>query len=504
MKDAHYDVAILGSGIAGGTLGLILARAGVRVLILEKDTHPKFAVGESTIPQTSMMFEFMAKRFNAPELHHLGSYWTLSEHVSSMCGIKKGFNYIYHSPGKHQNPDHQNQTILNPEIHLYRQDVDAYLAYKAVSAGAKLQQLTEVQGLDFNDSGVKIETSRGTFTAQYVVDASGPASPLAKKFNLRDTPTRCETFSRSIYTHMIDMKLYHECFPFQTVPSPLGDGTLHHIFDGGWIWVIPFNNHERSKNPLCSVGLQLDERFPKNGMTPEQEFFEYLNRLPDAAVQFKDARPVREWVSVDRLQYSSRKTTGNRFCVLAHAAGFIDPLYSRGLANTTETINALAPILINAVRTRDFSEEKFEYVERLQRNQLDRNDQVVRGSYISWADYDFWNAWFRVWGVAVMLGGLRLKNLLAQYRESGDPAFLPDSFSPAGFFGGDPDGNPKHGAFRDFFDQAVAKAYEVRKGKLSPEVAIRFIYDGLADGGFVDPKFKIANDERRYIKLAIP
>jgi FADH2 O2-dependent halogenase len=121
MKDAHYDVAILGSGIAGGTLGLILARAGVRVLILEKDTHPKFAVGESTIPQTSMMFEFMAKRFNAPELHHLGSYWTLSEHVSSMCGIKKGFNYIYHSPGKHQNPDHQNQTILNPEIHLYRQ-----------------------------------------------------------------------------------------------------------------------------------------------------------------------------------------------------------------------------------------------------------------------------------------------------------------------------------------------------------------------------------------------
>ena len=50
QPDEQYDVAILGAGMAGGVLGTVLARNGVRVLLLDAATHPRFAVGESTIP----------------------------------------------------------------------------------------------------------------------------------------------------------------------------------------------------------------------------------------------------------------------------------------------------------------------------------------------------------------------------------------------------------------------------------------------------------------------
>jgi len=246
--------------------------------------------------------------------------------------------------------------------------------------------------------------------------------------------TRTKTVSRSIFTHMIDVNLYHNSVPEQSAPSPLGEGTLHHIFDGGWVWVIPFNNFVGATNPLCSVGIQFDEQYPADDTPPQDEFDHWIAKMPSAASQFVNAKSVREWTKVNRLQFSSKRTTGDRFCILGHAAGFIDPLYSRGLVNTTEAINALAPLILQAFKADDFSAERFGYVETLQRNLLDNNDDMVRCSYLSWRDYDLWNAWFRLWAVAVMQGGLSLKTRLQRYAETHDKAFLPDAAAPSGFF----------------------------------------------------------------------
>src|SRR5688572_6758648 len=63
-----YDVAILGTGIGGTLLGAILAANGQKVLLLEQGTHPRFAIGESTIPETTVLLRLMAKRYGVPEL----------------------------------------------------------------------------------------------------------------------------------------------------------------------------------------------------------------------------------------------------------------------------------------------------------------------------------------------------------------------------------------------------------------------------------------------------
>jgi len=82
----RYDVAILGSGMAGGMLGAVLARNGVSVLLLDAATHPRFAVGESTIPYTSGMTRLIAARYQVPELRALSSFKGIKKHVSLNCG----------------------------------------------------------------------------------------------------------------------------------------------------------------------------------------------------------------------------------------------------------------------------------------------------------------------------------------------------------------------------------------------------------------------------------
>ena len=279
-----------------------------------------------------------------------------------------------------------------------------------------MQYRTSITEVDFKKEGVTLQGSQGeTFEARYLVDTSGQASILGRLLNLHDDPPRLRTHSRCLFTHMIDVKPHDDPrlpLGVSRLPKRLNSGTCHHIFDGGWLWVIPFNNRKRSTNPLVSVGLSFDSRrVPRpSGLSPEGEWKQFLERFPSIREQFKNARAVSEWVATDRLQRSCRTSVGKRNCLMAaaHGSGFVDALFSRGLANSTEVINALAARLLAALIDDDFSAERFEYLERLMSNNLVNNDRLVNCAYISFRDFDLWNAWFLIWALGVSLGELRL------------------------------------------------------------------------------------------------
>ena len=64
----HVDVTVLGSGIGGSTVAAILARQGISVAIVDAARHPRFALGESTIGETSFLLRMLAARYDgAPE-----------------------------------------------------------------------------------------------------------------------------------------------------------------------------------------------------------------------------------------------------------------------------------------------------------------------------------------------------------------------------------------------------------------------------------------------------
>jgi tetracycline 7-halogenase / FADH2 O2-dependent halogenase len=103
-SESSFDVAVLGTGISGAVLGMILASRGVRVVMVEAGVHPRFAVGESTIPHTSMLSMMLAEQYGLPELEIIAYPERIASEVCSTCGIKRAFGFAYHRPGQEYDP----------------------------------------------------------------------------------------------------------------------------------------------------------------------------------------------------------------------------------------------------------------------------------------------------------------------------------------------------------------------------------------------------------------
>lgn len=428
--EKKYDVIVLGSGLSGTILSTALAKLGHKILILDKASHPRFTVGESSIPYTTQILAGLSDYYDIPEL----SPKSLRKTLNYSCGVKENFSFIYQRPGK--NPENSEINMLNlgaPEFHFFRSDVDHYLLNIAIQYGVSCRHNVKLQDVSYGESCIRLSTSCGDFEASYVVDGSGHDSLLARKFDLREKPTHLESHTRSLFTHMVDVQPADELMPAKELgmPGHFHKGTLHHVFDGGWIWVIPFNNHDESTNPLVSIGLQLDTRmYPEKGEDPELEFFEFISRFPMVEKQFRNAKAVRPWVSTDRLQYSSVRGTGDRFCLLPHAYGFIDPLFSRGLALTMDGIKMLIPLLDRAIGKDDFAESNFQPYERLLKNGTDFHDLLVAGAMTSFRDYALWHAWFSFWGMSGSYGEMEAVKARLKM-EDGDPQMF-NSLTNAG------------------------------------------------------------------------
>jgi FADH2 O2-dependent halogenase len=433
-KNGPFDVIILGSGMAGSVLGAVLARNGASVLLVDAGVHPRFAVGESTTLYTLKAMRLLAARYGVPELEAITSYEDCLETVGPTAGTKRHFGFMLHHEGEEPDPAEVNQFSPPSKAlqtsHLHRPDSDSYLFHTAIRYGCVARQAFRVGEVELGEDEVAVVGPGGErYTGRYLVDASGFRSPIAHQLGLRSGPSALKHHSRSLFTHMLDVRPTDECLWMDTgdmPPIPWVQGTMHHMFDRGWFWIIPFNNDPRSKNPLVSIGLTLDERkYPKpEDMSPEEDFYHHVSRFPALERIFAEAKTVRPWVSTSRLQYTSTRTVGHRWCLMSHAAGFIDPLFSRGLTNTMEVINSLAWRLLGALRDDDFDVARFEYVERLQQGLVRYNDELVNCSFIGFESYDLWNAVYRVWCAAEVPINLRFDRYIERFAETGDDDVL--------------------------------------------------------------------------------
>ncbi|MEZ4728538.1 MAG: NAD(P)/FAD-dependent oxidoreductase [Caldilineaceae bacterium] len=411
-----YDVAIIGSGIGGSTLAAVLARQGISVIVFEGGTHPRFTIGESMILETSEAMRALAEFYDVPELAYYSSE-NFYSYIGTSHGVKRHFSFLHHTPGQQQDVSQSLQAVIpklpyGHEIHINRQDSDYLLTSIAISYGATVLQGTLIQDVQVEAERVTLVTNKGvTFHAQYVVDAGGMRSLLANKLAWRHRDLL--THSRAIFTHMIDVPCFNNIGPTRAAydfPYPLSQGTLHHVFHGGWLWIIPFNNHPAATNPLCSVGLQLDPRiYPqRNDLTPAAEFYEFINQFPDLCAQLRQARPVRDWLRVDRLQYSAHHIVGDRFALSAHAAGFVDPLYSKGLYLTHMSIFWLADLLLKAKQTGDYSAAAFAPLEEMTLSYIAMHDRLVASSFKSWSNPKLWQVYAVLWLLGAYLEYVRL------------------------------------------------------------------------------------------------
>ncbi|MCZ4556782.1 FAD-dependent oxidoreductase [Rhodococcus maanshanensis] len=483
----RYNVAILGAGVAGSTLATILARHNVDVLLIDAGLHPRFAVGESTVPYATVSMQIMAERYDVPELSALSDFRETAARVSTTCGQKQNFGFVYHEQGRPPEREKANQVVLptwyRTEAHWFRQDIDTYVFNLAVRYGAVARLNTRITEIDVDPgSGVRLRAASGEeFDADYLVDATGFRSVLAERFGLRELPTRARTHSRSLFTHMIGVQPFDEVsYVDYGQPSRWHDGTLHHVFDGGWLWVIPFDNHDTSMNPLCSVGLTLTGQAVVNDReAPEKEFAEFLQRFPAVAEQFRTAKAVRPWVSTGRLQYSASNTVGDRFCLTAQSAGAIDALFSRGLANSFQTVNSLAWRIIDAARDGDWSTTRFVDVDAIQQRMFDMHDDLAYASYVAFRDYGMWNAMIRVWDTYSFYAAATLEHALGKFMLHRDSSV---------FQAHESGGSALATGIRELLASARTTCEQVERGEVEPAAATETLL-GLVERGQFWPDY---------------
>src|SRR5580700_6681572 len=116
-----------------------------------------------------------------------------------------------------------------------------------------------------HDDEVRLEATRGgdslMVNARFVVDATGPRGFLHRAFNLPELPLSDFPATQALYTHFTGVRRLDELAPSEEIPPyPVDDAAVHHVFDGGWIWVLRFANGITSAGVAASSDASFDFR----------------------------------------------------------------------------------------------------------------------------------------------------------------------------------------------------------------------------------------------------
>jgi tetracycline 7-halogenase / FADH2 O2-dependent halogenase len=349
------DLAIVGSGFAGALLAMIARRLGHRVTLIERGRHPRFAIGESASPLAGVVIEQLADRYGLPRIRPLSAFgaWQRA-YPDVVCGLKRGFTYFKHEPGLRYAtaPDRSNQLLVaaSPsdelsDTHWLRADVDHFLVREAVTLGVDYVDEAALDGIEWHADGTPIlgGTRRGAplrVHARMVADASGPRGFLSRALNIADRGFDGYPATQALFSHFTGVARCDGMpeFAGDGPPYPIDDAALHHVFDGGWMWVLRFGNGVTSAGIAVVDSLAQDLRLA-DGAPAWQRF---LARFPSIASQFADARPIREFAWMPRLAYRAAQAGGEGWVMLPSAAAFIDPLFSTGIPLTLLGIERLA------------------------------------------------------------------------------------------------------------------------------------------------------------------
>ena len=356
MTQIDADVAVLGAGFGGTLTALMLDSIGLRPVVLEKASHPRFAIGESSTPTANMILRDLADRYTLPRLQSLAAHGAWRDtYPSVMSGRKRGFSYFRHRRGEPFMPDpgHANELLVAASSDPYqsdtqwlRADVDAFLAGEVRDAGIPLLENTAVTDVVKDDRWhvqARREGREVRCAAEFLIDATGGAT-LLPVLGFSDSDPSLNTHSRALYAHFDGLPRWRDWMAdhggcVEEHPFPCDEAALHHVLDDGWLWELRFDNGR------VSAGLVLDaQAHPVPECTPREEWRAHLKDYPTLARRFDQARvatPPGRIVRTGLLQRLVDRAAGPGWALLPFTAGFVDPLHSTGIAHTLSGIERL-------------------------------------------------------------------------------------------------------------------------------------------------------------------
>ena len=324
-EETACDVLVIGGGPAGATAATLLAEKGRRVVLLEKDRHPRFHIGESLLPLNLRIFERLGV---AQEVAAIGVLKPGARFVSDEHGKHTAFSF---AAGLNQDYTHSYQ--------VRRSELDALLFARARRAGADAREGLRVLDVALDARGGHRVVARDeagahhAFRARYVIDASGRDTFLATAMGSKARNPHNNT--AALYAHFRGVAPFGApekgvAFGAPDTGAPSAeaeDGNITvHLFDEGWFWMIPL------PGGVMSVGVVSNPDFFKRRRGSLEDYFlATLRAVPSVARRIARAELVTEVTATGNYSYESRVMHGDGWLMAGDAYAFIDPVFSSGV-----------------------------------------------------------------------------------------------------------------------------------------------------------------------------
>jgi flavin-dependent dehydrogenase len=304
----HSDVLVIGAGPAGSVAAGLLRQQGRQVLVLERETFPRFSIGESLLPQ-SMTFIEQAGMLRAV--------------VEAGFQYKNGATFVRGDLYTELDFREKHSEGWGTTYQVQRARFDHLLAQEAERMGAEVRYRHEVIAVDTSGDKpvVQVRSPDGevySVEASFLLDASGFGRILPKLLGL-ERPSAFPVRG-AIFTHIED---HIEIGAFDRNKIRI---TVHPEHVDVWYWLIPFSDGR------CSIGVVARQDFLARFQGTDTERLRTLVfEDPSSRTLLKDARwnmPARQITG-----YASNVSAlaGKGFALLGNAGEFLDPVFSSGV-----------------------------------------------------------------------------------------------------------------------------------------------------------------------------
>lgn len=344
------DVVVIGGGPAGSSAATLIAKQGYQVQLFERDSFPRFHIGESLIPHTWFVLDRLGMLDKMHASHFTKKYSV--QFVNQYGRLSEPFQFVDHDP-------HESSQTWQ----VRRSEFDHMLLNNAREHGVEVHERTRVMEVLFEGTravGVRVQTADGlprTIKAKVVIDASGQQSLLMDRLKLREWDPYLK--KAAVWTYW---KGAHR------EPGRDAGATLVLQTEGkkGWFWYIPLHDD------VMSVGVVADYDYLFSGRASkefEDIYFEEVARCPGLQPRLANATRCDIFRAQKEYSYRAKQAGGDGWVLIGDAFGFLDPLYSSGVLLALTSASMASDAVVAALAAGDPSESRLRMWE----------EQFVRG-----------------------------------------------------------------------------------------------------------------------------